>query len=390
MRTAGYALARRFILAPFFLILSFLLIQDAWALPIFSRQIGRDCTYCHTLIPKLNETGRVFRSNGFRFEAEGEWKNVKDWTTVPVSVEVALEAFDNRARASGVDTESSDITIDEVELFAGGVIGKSGKVSARATLAIEPEDTDASTFKAVIAQAYIQVNDLAGGQGEGLLNVKAGHDAIGLPFLSARQRVIHRAYLADTVLGLITKRQRFVELNGIVVADEESWSPTHRYSAGISREDVNSDDKIKGHFATYAATFKEALSIGFIYRRGEERSGADDTAYRKYGAALEAALGSVILDIGYFRSDRKEAADIGDFLAEVFFIPKSRWSLGARFETARQKGKQGVKEHSFMARYGVLSNVYAQLEYTGLTDKSHIAGSNERQRESTVSLVALF
>ena len=60
-------------------------------MPFFARRIGRDCTYCHTLIPKLNEMGRTFRSNGYRFTAEEEWQDVRDWQTVPVSVEAEVE-----------------------------------------------------------------------------------------------------------------------------------------------------------------------------------------------------------------------------------------------------------------------------------------------------------
>src|ERR1035437_8266221 len=40
------------------------------AMPIFARKYGFKCTYCHTTIPRLNETGFRFRAAGFRLPSE--------------------------------------------------------------------------------------------------------------------------------------------------------------------------------------------------------------------------------------------------------------------------------------------------------------------------------
>lgn len=41
--------------------------QDAEALPIFAREFGVGCQKCHGPIPRLNDFGRTFAANGYRF-----------------------------------------------------------------------------------------------------------------------------------------------------------------------------------------------------------------------------------------------------------------------------------------------------------------------------------
>jgi hypothetical protein len=39
----------------------------AEATPIFARQTGRNCNFCHVGVPRLNDTGLAFKNNGFVF-----------------------------------------------------------------------------------------------------------------------------------------------------------------------------------------------------------------------------------------------------------------------------------------------------------------------------------
>lgn len=364
----------------------FIFSADAYAFPFFSRQVGRDCTYCHSIFPKLNETGRAYRSGGYRFAAEGEWKEVKDWTALPASFEAEIEGAYSRIRSNGVRTESSDLKVEEVELSAGGAMGKSGRISALASVITGQTDTGTDTR---VNRAFVQINDLAGERGEGALNLRAGQWDLGLPFLNTSGMVITNQYLAETTLGLLNREQRGVELNGFVQGSKETL-PTHRYSVGLTREDVNSSSKLKGYYATYSATFLEVYSIGAIYRGGHEKNGLNDISFNKYGLAGEAEAGPVILTLAYFRVDRTGAPDINNYLAEAFYTPVPRLSFGARFDYAKEKDKKGIKSQSFMARYNILSNAYAQVEYRGLSDKDHLKGANEDEDKVRVFLVAVF
>ncbi|MBI5343736.1 MAG: hypothetical protein HZB83_00085, partial [Deltaproteobacteria bacterium] len=355
--------------------------------PLFARQVGRNCTYCHTIIPKLNETGRIYKSNGYRFEAEKEWKDVKDMTVLPVSFEAEVEGAYDKKTASGVKSEASEMKVEELEISGGGALDKTGRVSALVSIAVSQGET---AYETSIKNAFIQINDLAGSHGRGNLNLKAGQAPVILPFLGDNQRFISNLYFAESKLGALKSGVRLVELNGLYAAEEESSLPTHRYSIGVAREDVNSAKKLKGYYATYSAAFSERYSLGLIYRHGSEKSALVDISYSRYGLAAEAEAGPALLTAGYFKAKRDGLPDTDNYMAEVLYMPAQRVSLGGRYDIVREKGASGAKLLSLMARYAVLTNVYAQLELRGLTDESHIAGYDEDKTSIRLFLVALF
>src|SRR3990170_9075360 len=109
------------------LLCSFFAASAAEAFPSFARHAGRDCGYCHTAFPKLNDTGRTYLFNGYRFEAEGEWKAVKDLQSMPVSFEVEVEGLYDNIKTAGDWAEASDLKVEEGEIIAGGAFGKDGR-----------------------------------------------------------------------------------------------------------------------------------------------------------------------------------------------------------------------------------------------------------------------
>ena len=365
---------------------------NAEAVPAFARKVGRNCTYCHTLFPKLNETGRTFLSGGFRFSDDDAWEKVKDLKTIPVAFEVELEGLYNNTTASGVRTESSDMKVEEVEMIAGGAFGRSGRVSALGVFAIEQSDSGTSTtYDAKIGDAYIQINDLIGPTGAARLNIKAGQMHLALPFLGGHQRFIHNAYLANSTLGLFSTTARVIELNGLkLTSDDESLIPTHRWSAGISRDSVNDDNKLSGYYAAYSFNVLEAFSFGALYRSGKEQFGTIDTRYNRYGAAVEGEFGPVVIAGGLFLSDREERDSFTNYLLEALYLPLPKISLGARVDVVAESGKKNAQATSLMARYDILANAYALLEYRGLSDDDLITGSNEDEEKLRLILVMLF
>jgi len=377
-QTAALVLFAVLILAP----------ADAGALPMFARRIGRNCTFCHSVFPKLNETGRTFRSNGYRFEGE-EWKGVKDWETPPVSFEVDIEGSYDRLKSSGLETEASDAKIEEVEISAGGPMGKTGKVSAIAMLVVEQTG---SGFETRLHRAFVQVNDLAGKTGEGVLNARAGQWDVGLSFLNpATGTAIGNRYMAESALGVLSSSQRAVEINGsLVTTDEESWLPTHRYSLGISRENVNDDNKLSGYYATCSATIKETFNFGIIWRGGREADGAVDRDYRKFGIAGEAEAGPFIFTAAFFRSMRSGRAGLGNYLGEVAYFPMHRVVLAARYDAVSESGRDRAVSKTLLARYNILVNVHTSLEYRVLEDKDLVTGANEDESRLRLSLSAVF
>ncbi|HLC18432.1 MAG TPA: porin [Thermodesulfobacteriota bacterium] len=388
MRKAYQAL---FLSAPVFFLLTAFLPVDAEAVPAFARRIGRNCSYCHTVFPELNETGHIFKANGLRFADEGEWQDARDWKTFPIAAEVEIEGVYNDVKSSGVSSHSSDMKVEEVEVFAGGPMGKTGRITAFGIFAVEQDDDGGSTtYDSKIPHAFIQINDLVGPQGAGRLNLKVGQDTLALPFVGGSQKFINKRHLAEDALGLFSDEQRLVELNGQYLFEDEKKVVSHRYSAGVSREDVNDEDKLRGFFATYACNLNETYSLGAMYRNGEERSGATDASYNKYGIAAEAEFEIVVVTAGWFRAERSGLDDQDNFLLEAAYIPNSKWSLAARYDVVDEEGKETASAYSFMVRYNILSNVYAMLEYRGLDDDDHVTSSNEEEGNLRAFFVALF
>lgn len=358
------------------------------ALPFFARQIGRDCTFCHVAFPKLNERGRIFRSNGYRFAEDAEWKEVRDWTTIPVSMEVEVEGVYNNVKAAGVETTSSDMKVEEVEISMGGSMGKTGNVSALGM--VDVMEKNIGEYEVGIHNAFVQINDLAGPTGSGMLNLKAGVWEIALPFLSSWQGIVKNRYFAEKTLGVFTPEQTAVELNGSIAATEESAVPTHRYNFGLTRENINNDDRLKGYYASYSMTFMERYNLGLIYRYGGEKNGTQDVNVNKFGVAGEIEIAPLIFTAGYFDSDSDSGIDLKNYLAEVLYMPLPKVILGARYDIVKEKGKEEAKAATVTARYNILSNVFALLEYRKLEDDSHVTGDYEDEDKMRLYLVALF
>lgn len=369
-------------------LLTFLILPSvAEAFPSFSRHVGRDCGYCHSAVPKLNDTGRTYLFNGYRFEAEGEWKAVKDIQQAPVSFEAEIEALYDNVRTAGVRSEASDLKVEEAEVIAASALGKEGRISA--VIAVAVQQANDGSFDTVLPKAFVQVNDLIGPAGSGRLNLKAGIDEVGLPFLRPTSTPLSNAMLAETLIGAVSGEQRLVELNGSYTGEGER-TITHRYRAGVVREPIQNDSALKGFFAAWAATFEEAVSFGAIFRAGEEEAvSGQDNSYQRYGVAAEAEGGPFILTAGYFATRRGAAADGDDWLVELLYFI-DRFTIGARYEQAKFDASEAVRSQTVMARYDILSNAFVQLEYRHREDSGRVAGGGELEDKARVIFTALY
>lgn len=394
--------------------------SESDAMPFFARQFAKNCTYCHTSFPKLNENGRVFRSNGYRFSenaGSGEWKDVKSWSIIPLAVEVEVEAEFNSKEdnsvAMGDKFKETDLKVEEAEFMAGGSMGPNGEISAMAVLAIEQASN--GDVEAGMGPAYVQVNDLLGGVGEGRLNFRAGQWAIALPFMGVDQQIIHNGYLAEEI-GVFTGEERSLEINGSGVADEDSAMPTYRYAFGITRTDTTVDsvipditldaesDKMLSEYASFALTFKEKFNIGVLYRHTEHAfedvvSAVDGHASlrdeEKLGVAVEYAFKKGAITYGMFKSDGKDyfdrvagqtakVYDYNNTVVELILYPTKKIVFGARLDILEDTGARkldafgsptgsigsaaDVEYLTVTARYNIIPNVYAQLEWRDHSD----------------------
>lgn len=256
--------------------------RTAQAIPAFSRQTEKSCSTCHNAIPKLNQVGQNFRTNGFRFPEDKEWQDVQDLKHVPLSAKLEVAGELNKADGSA---QTSLLKIEDFKLHAATPLGKNGKFSGYAIATFVEKSVS-------VGQAYGQINDLIGEIGHGLLNLKVGTFDIALPFLSHTQRVIKQRYFAQEALGILGARNRgtigdvneatefyntAVELNGQVVG-QEADDITHRYAVGVYQpQGLNDQNRLgdPGFYATYGMTFLEHFTLGAIYKRDVVNSTLD-------------------------------------------------------------------------------------------------------------------
>jgi hypothetical protein len=132
-----------FVLVLFAVLLPFLCIDTAHAIPAFSRQHKTECTTCHTIYPELNEYGEAFLKNGYVYmgkpselkkagkdtkggEAEGQkdMKNEGLWLSgIPEMVPVSLTAsFDLAYDEHAANGDKLDISTRSLVLSAGGAL----------------------------------------------------------------------------------------------------------------------------------------------------------------------------------------------------------------------------------------------------------------------------
>ncbi|MCH7988936.1 MAG: hypothetical protein IID46_07265, partial [Planctomycetes bacterium] len=76
--------------------------ESAQAIPTFSRKYRTSCITCHTVFPKLNDTGEAFRRNGYQFPS-GEDILVKD-EPVPFGADAYKDMFPNSIWPSDMST----------------------------------------------------------------------------------------------------------------------------------------------------------------------------------------------------------------------------------------------------------------------------------------------
>ncbi len=340
----------------------------AAAIPAFARKEGQACGFCHTAYPKLNEAGRAYKQNGFRFPGEYGNNIWEEPSGVPLSFTGEVEVFldHNRPTKGTSNTSGPDGKIDEVEIMGAGTL------SNRASFFTEIEFDDQGN--AELAPIWIQVNDLAGPQGA--LNLQIGQYDAGLPFFSEKRRVIRNKYLAFDRMGFLDT-EFGGGVNGQYFSDpDEEGGIVHRYGAGVFRAGSNDDGNMftKG-MGWYNLNWNEVNNLGIIATGGQDETGGNNFKTTGLGAIGQTECGKWTLTAAYFFEYQsfKSNSTVGgnqqfhNIMGEVLYMPDEKWVLGGRVdwltETERDRDKDWGLRASALTRYNVVSNVWLGGEY---------------------------
>lgn len=124
----------------------------AGALPMFARKYGLSCSVCHTSPPRLTETGRKFRSSGFRpppSDGADEKTPFKFFDYASARVQARLS--ESRSRAGVQETTVNELKFQALELYPfTGAWGRHLSSDIKVTFSpnVDPQ----------IENAYLRVN----------------------------------------------------------------------------------------------------------------------------------------------------------------------------------------------------------------------------------------
>jgi len=347
---------------------AFLMATQASAIPAFARKEGQDCGFCHTAYPKLNEAGRGYKQNGFRFPGELGNNIWEETSGVPLSAVAEIEAFLDHTRPARGKTETSgpDGKIDEIEIMGAGTL--SNRASFFTAIGYD-EDAVAD-----LGPVWVQVNDLYGPQGAA--NLQIGQFDAGLPFFSQKRRVIRNQYLASDMMGFLDT-EFGAQVNGQIFNDpDEGGGVVHRYGTGVLRGGTNDgDNQFTKGTGWYNFNWNEVNNLGVIAIGGQDATAGNNFKTAGIGAVAQTEHGPWTFTGAYFFEyqgfDRNSTVggnqQLHNFMGEVLYMPGESWVVGGRLdwllETERRRGKDWGLRASVLARYNVVSNVWLGAEY---------------------------
>ncbi len=233
-------------------------VDEAGAVPTFSRKYHTSCTTCHIGFPRINAFGEAFKNNGYRLpddevfvkeppvwlgseSYERVWPDAVWPSTIPGSVPIGLRIigeFDYEPNnSSGSGTGKSNFEFPhEIEFLSLGTLGKN--LSYHLAVALQDEDE-----RTAIENVWLEYNDvLTGTWGipEDFFNFRFGlFEPMVMPFSQHNQRLAtsrptitsfrisssDQPRLRDSqsgieVYGIANKRFRYA--TGVVNGDAES------------------------------------------------------------------------------------------------------------------------------------------------------------------------
>ncbi len=252
--------------------------DEAQAIPTFSRKYRTSCITCHTIFPKLNDTGEAFRRNGYQFPTGDEtlvrdepipfgsdrykdmWPNSiwpSDMPTLPpVFIRGQLRNIVNTD--PGPDGKKWDMDFPhELAIGGAGTFGKD--IAAWWEIAFEPADDEVG-----IERVFMQFSNLFAWSDEDdedgmrtgnrwitlpkhAMNLRLGkmEPQVLAPVLSQHRRVSitsplpNRQRIGDNAFRFEPSQSAAVELHGIL---RQRWSYVAGYANGGDSEHLDNNN----------------------------------------------------------------------------------------------------------------------------------------------------
>ena len=180
------------------------LVPNANAIPAFARKYGFSCNVCHVPgFPKLNDTGNIFRDQGYQLGTDGDLPTHEGITMGywPVSFRttVGYQAASVRTDGSGITTGGFGFTGLDILSFgslhrdiAFGIVFTPGLGSAGFGTGASDSDLESAFVRLMRLERFVGVKS---GPGDYLLNLKVGKFELDVPFSEKRSPTLNSEFV---------------------------------------------------------------------------------------------------------------------------------------------------------------------------------------------------
>jgi hypothetical protein len=321
----------------------------SFAVPVFARKYGVQCTMCHSAVPRLNDFGARFRQNGYQLPGrENEERtvlqgpapfaarisagwNVRNYSDVPAAIAVPPTDV-NQLQLNGLDLLSAGVVAKNIGYFAvyvpeikerSGVVGQEG----------------------TLEMASVVFSNI----GTSWFNVRAGRMEPAYVAISAKRRLTFTSYaiydyafpgglaLSDTQTGLEVYGQTRWPGSGFALG----YAAGYMNGAGTNQDDSPADFYGRAYVVIGAGEGQTTgQRIGLVAYQGKARPTQGDSAcFTRYGIDASLNVKQWNLALQYLRgTDSKElwnATGDGTFsggFAELSWQPMTRLVAFARYD----------------------------------------------------------
>jgi len=97
---------------------------DAWAIPVFARKYGVNCTMCHTAYPRLNDFGARFRDQGYRMIGREDAEKTVLESPPPVAARTSAGYDYIEMRNVPSPSLKRGLEVSGLDILAAGLLGQ--------------------------------------------------------------------------------------------------------------------------------------------------------------------------------------------------------------------------------------------------------------------------
>jgi hypothetical protein len=361
---------------------------DADAIPAFARKYQFNCTNCHLAWPQLNQMGRMFKENGYRFPGNEKAEVISDFLQwdkyIPLSVMLVSQPYDEK---------KSDVrkvrALHEAELMVAGLLYK----NVSGFLEIEAEDEE--DFEPEIDTGVLGYHPLK------WLNIQLSYSSVlwADPYdtYSSSRRLSRGSYsVIDKTFGGADNEGALGDSRQTVALYGRPLEQLF-YSIGFSGNADDAEGENASNFhGRLAFDVIPEVTIGAFGIAGKWDEDEIERDFNRYGIDLQAEYANFRLT-GVFlhATDDKEITgeEENDALyAQLFYV----WKKDARpllvplvrYDSYEENdGDDEYKELTLNVGYYFTENIKGFVEYWTQTDKPDDV---MRDNRFTIQIVAAF